>query len=364
MDQVRLLQSKGREVVLIARHDFPETDLPIRRYRDKPCSLKTALKGIETLLVHDVFFVDQFKREAQLLEDVLKDKDLRMIVWSHSVPGGTRSLRIKYPKTQYVSLSRINIPKIAQFYHTPENNVFYVPNHIDPSEYYGWEPLTRQIVWSTDALNRYPIFTYFTRTHPSKNPLPILKTIKSMVKMGFKPLFIWGNSYKSATEAPEILDQLKTFAVQNDLGQCLKITSEDPNLQIRDKGLDKRVVRELLDLGDIAMFPSISEAGSLSVLEAALSNNLLVLNKDVPSFVEFGGPEIVTNQSNTVLYESFGGLGKTITGFHPSEDEWYDDLAKRVLESLTENQALQAKRQVLERLNPNRVYYEYLEPLL
>lgn len=363
IQQVELLRAKGLDAALITRNSFPrDVAYPVVGFNSTKCSIRRALRGIDTLLVHDAFFVDGFKLEGRLLGEVLSESNIKTIVWSHSVPTGTRT---PLPfSARYVSLTRANIPRVAKFYDVPQNDVFYVPNFIDPKVFFDWSDTTNAIVAKSNALSRYPIITYFTRTHPGKNPLPILKLVKALQELGEKPLFIWGNSFPSAEEAPALLDELKAFSAQNNLGRSLLITSEQHDIGLADGGLPKETVRELSLLGDISVFPSTSEAGSLSLLEASLTDNLILLNRDVPSFLEYGGSEIETGASNSVLYESFGGLERAIRGFEPSEDEWYLDLARRVAGELALNRSKAAKRQAFHELSPDNVFKEFLEPLL
>jgi len=99
-----------------------------------------------------------------------------------------------------------------------------------------------------------------------------------------------------------------------------------------------RVVMELLELGDVLVHPSVSEADSLVLAEAMWKRCGLVLNFDLPRFREFDG-QAVFGKFSSYIDVNTGMPGGTQTSYG-NRAEYMRALAGAVAYQMTNNPTL------------------------
>lgn len=130
--------------------------------------------------------------------------------------------------------------------------------------------------------------------------------------------------------------------------------SPNPKFLYEVNGVPRQVVRELFQLSDIFVFPTMSENCPLILLEAALSKNLLVLNKSFSPLSDFVGGE--------ALYFDFGALGGEV--MYDDEEKYYDEVAKIIIGELNKNKPLNAFKILKQKFNTDYIFKNQLEPVL
>jgi len=98
------------------------------------------------------------------------------------------------------------------------------------------------------------------------------------------------------------------------------------------------------------VFPTISENCSLVLLEAMMAGNLLVLNEQVRSLMEFG--------RTNALYFNF-----QYRDDKEENEKYYTDLAKIVGSQFDNNKVLQAKKETFQKFNYDDVFKHLIEPI-
>ena len=118
----------------------------------------------------------------------------------------------------------------------------------------------------------------------------------------------------------------------------------------------RQVVRELFQISNLFPLLSTSEGCSLTLLEAALCKNLIVLNEDFPPMKEFG-------EIDHVLYMKVSST-RCQTKYNPSEDTYFKDWAAIIWSAIENNKVLRFNRKVLKRFNREWIWQNQLQPLL
>lgn len=401
LDQLRLL-SKYEDIVFITADDFKDQHLvpegvEIRYYSRyshsvKPddidlyeferytfeCSsiLRNHLSDCTHVIQHDLLFIHDF---LAINESIRKCgmllPDLKWLHWQHSAPS-KRPTTCEYPYTgcysgmdnsKFIYLNRTDIPAVAKMYAIPENQISIVNNFIDFKTLFKLHPLTCELIDAYNLFDADTICIYPSRLVFAKQPDKIIKLF-SKLKQIQKVRLIICNSWSNGEDEIAYMNKLKEES--NLETSELIFTSEfkskwcEENNHDITLGVPKDVVSDLMRISDLFILPSISECCSLIMLEAGANKNLMILNDDLWSLHEFGGQKKFGNKSEKAMYFEFGSLSRPIESYLPSEDAWYTDRARDIINYQTSNQAINFFRQIRLRHSPDWVYFNQILPLL
>lgn len=309
------------------------------------------MKDIDILLCHDIFFIDTYLPYNIGMREALPELKLRILSWVHSAPSSRPTFdnnphANRYslpPRTKLVYLNNDKTNDLAEMYGAWLKDVRVVYNSKDPRTFWGLDPFVSRLVNEYDLLNSdiisvYPLST--PRMITGKGLDKAIKIHSKLKELGYKTKLIVCNAHSNADKEQKLVTQTKFWAMERGLDHNdLVFTSNEgfPN------GVSQKVVSDLFRLANVFIFPTISEVCSLVMLEAMMSGNLMVLNKDVHSLYEFGG----TNS----LYMDFN--------YRPEEKEnerYYTDLAKIIASQFESDKSLQTKRSAFKRHNIDSMF--------
>lgn len=339
------------------------------------------LKDRTVVLVHDLIFLHDFLPLNWSIRRAMKKlPNLKWLHWVHSAPS-TPPKELGYPligcytlppNSEIVYLNRYDTLSIAQMFACPENKVRLVHNCIDPVKLFKLHPLTVEIIEHYSLLTADQICIYPSRAVSGKQPDKIIKLMASMKNYHNQEVrFIFCNSWTKNEEEQKFIKDLISLAKSLGLTKDdVCITSlfkskwaEENNYDI-ELGVPREVILDLMRLSDLFILPSVSEACSIIMLEAGISKNLMLLNDDLDSLKDFGGTKLTTNSSEKAIYFSFGSIKKPIRSYNPSEEEWFKDHARVLIEYQKSNHAINFFKQVRKYHNPDYIYWSQLKPLL
>jgi glycosyltransferase involved in cell wall biosynthesis len=401
---VKLLRRMGHEVVFVTTSDFTGGDkLPVgvevrtyKRYQGKldeidipafdayvrpaATEIAKALRDCSVCLTHDVIFLKDFVAvnwAARIAAESLPH--LRWLHWIHSAPS-PRPQKLEYPlsacycdmpRSEFVCVNRTDVPRVRDMYAVPEGHVRTVHNFVDPVGFLDLHPLTAEFYEQYRLYDADTICVYPTRLVVAKQVDKTIKLLSRIKALGQQVRLFVCNSYSNAEPEKKLAGKLRTLAESVGLGkdECV-ITSlvkskwageSGHNIEL---GVPNRVVCEMLQLADLFVLPSISEACSVIMLEASITKNLMVLNRDLLTTPEFLGQELDPEYTKRGLALSFGSLTRPISGYLPSEESWFEDRARAVVAAQERNQALQFFKYVRKYHSPEWVYRNQLLPLI
>jgi len=281
------------------------------------------------------------------------DIPVKWVHWVHSALG--ERLALKMPHAKYIYMNYADASRFAEHIGVGMEDVRVVFNDKDPRFFFDWHEITRQIADKYDLFNKDIIQTYpmCTTRMGSKGIDHVIKVFSKLKKLGNNVLLIIVNS-NGRKRTEEIEQKLKSAYEQGlDKGDILftsTICSESAS------GVPRRVVRDLMTISNLFIFPSLSEVCPNVLLEASITKQLIVINRDFPALFDFG------EDGKTCLAYNFGSLIKA--GFRYRTEEGYANLAKEINEHLIHSKSNQQFLKIMKATNIDTIYHKQLEPLL
>ena len=150
------------------------------------------------------------------------------------------------------------------------------------------------------------------------------------------------NAHANAQPEKRLISETRVWAsglnIENH--ELIFTSNEDTQYEL---GVPPKIVSDLFRISNIFIFPTVSENSSLVLLEAMLSANLLVLNKNVGTLSEHAGEH--------ALYFDF-----SYRDDKEVNENYYLDLAKILASQFEINKSLQVKKRALQNFNYDKIY--------
>lgn len=311
------------------------------------------LQDITHLICHDTFFIDTFLPYNIALRE--SNLSCRFLAWTHSAPSARPVLEDNPhanrftlpPRTKLVYLNHDKVTDLAEMYGAWNKDVRVVHNSRDPRTFWGLDPLVKQIVdesklLEADIVSIYPLST--PRMVSGKGLDKVIKIHSKLKVLGYKTRIIVCNAHANAQPEQRSISDLKVWASELGLLPNELIFTSQYGKEY-ELGVPPKVVSDLFRLSNVFIFPTVSENSSLVLLEAMLSGNLLVLNREVGTLKEHAG--------NSALYFDFSYR-------EPKEknETYYLDLAKIIASEFENNKSLQVKRREMQNFNYDAIFKE------
>ena len=230
-----------------------------------------------------------------------------------------------------VNLNSYEIKHVAQMYDTPEKNVRVCYNPKDPRVFFDFHPLSWRII---ERLKLYEkdatmVFPHCSTRMDAKGIDTVIWVAAALKRAGLKVGLVFCNA--------------NARKVQKEIGDKHKMLEELGLVQDEDymftHGLDewkpmpRKVIRDLMRISNIFTFASWRETTGNVFQEAQISDNLLVLNRNLPCL-----QELATKDPNRVVWLDTSyktpGVRDGHTGdlqrvdYHPTPDKYFDQLVQ------------------------------------
>lgn len=346
--------SATRKVPDVYEHDVAKIRPALEQY----------LKDFDVVMCHDVIFQDSFFAYNAALQTMVMKTGQLFLHWMHSGPSlrpEDMSLPVGYlntlpPQSRLVYMNNYDIVRAAEMYNTMPFNVRIVHNPIDYTSFSWVHPIVKKIiseykVHEADVVAVYPLST--TRMGAGGKQLhKAIKIMGYLKQFGKKVRYIIPNAHANADREKQAIGEMYVLAKQYGLDEKDIIFTSFMGREY-ENGIPHNAVIQLFQYGDLFIFPSVSENAPLSLLEAALAKNLLVLNEDFSPMKDFVGPH--------ALYFKFDSINTV--SHHKDEDAYYADCARLILSRLEQNMEYKAKREVRQKFNYDYIFKNEIEVL-
>lgn len=311
------------------------------------------MEDITDLIVHDIFFIDTYlPYNVALRESSLTCK---IYAWTHSAPSARPMLennphanRYTLPLGKQIKLVYLNHDKItdlAEMYGAWDKDVRVVHNSRDPRTFWDLDPLVVRIInehklFEADIISVYPLST--PRMVSGKGLDKVIKLHGKLKTLGYKTRLVVPNAHANAQPEQRSISELKVWAAEQGVENDEIIFTSQFGKEY-EMGVPPKIVSDLFRIGNIFIFPTVSENSSLVLLEAMLAGNLLVLNAAVGTLKE--------HAAASALYFDF-----SYRDDKAKNEAYYLDLARIIASQFEINKSLQVKRRALKEFNYDSIW--------
>ncbi|RLC88828.1 MAG: hypothetical protein DRJ03_00900 [Chloroflexi bacterium] len=392
-DQARMLVKYGHEVHLFVNEQYhgeefsedvilhkkiPFTHLTDYRTRNELSTehkqiinttavvLQKELVDFDIAFTHDFIFTGWFLPYGMGLQQAsTKLPNVRWLHWIHSVPSIMSDwwlIKEYGPKHKIVFPNSTERLRVAEQYRGEIADIRIIPHIKDLRTFWDFHEDTCKFLdlhpnlMQSQVVQIYPASS--DRLH-AKNVDKVIQVFANIKKLGVTCCLVIANQWATGKQPKQNIEEFKEIARKNGL-----ICTGNPNDEFiftsewcaeYENGIPTRILRELMLLQNLFVFPTREESFGLVGPEAALSSAcLLVLNKSLAMMTEVHG--------NNGLYFDFGS-------FHHQwrcndEVKYYHDLAFIILGRLRENEAIVSNVHHRLRHNWDYLYHTYYGPIM
>jgi glycosyltransferase involved in cell wall biosynthesis len=322
------------------------------------------LADFDFVFTHDLVYIGWYLPYSQgiYFASRMKElKSLRWLHWVHSVPSvmrNWRNIKMYGPAHKIVYPNKTNsLHTIAHFCGDPED-VKVIPHIKDIRSWWEFDPETWEFldefptVLNSDIIQVYPAST--DRLLPKRVDV-VIKLFARIKKRGNSVCLIIANQWATGRQRKQDVEKLILMASRNGLKRNEDIIFTSEWKEKYRNGLPRRILRELMLLGNAFIFPTREESFGLVAPEEALSGpKMPFLNKSLDMMMEVNGL--------TGVYCNFGSFEQSFD--YPDLKLYYDDLATLLLAKLTHDDAIMFSTFHRKTYNMDTIYRKYYEPIM
>lgn len=325
------------------------------------------MQDIDVMLTHDIIFINSFLPYNVAMRRGIDGQlsHIRWLHWMHSAPSFRNldnsvwdNLYTLPANSKLVYMNHTDVIRAAEMYHTLPKDVRVVFNPMDIRELYKFSDLTKEIIETNDLMNFeficvYPLST--TRMDKGGKQLSkVIWIISELKKKGRSVCLVVPNAHANADKEKKAIEDMYQYAYTKGLERRELVFTSFISPPEHELGVPHTVVSDLFLLGNLFIFPSVSENCPLILLEAMAGKNILVLNQSFPALKDFG-------QENA-MYFHFGSLVDNPT--IQMEDKYYADIATLILSEYGQNKAIKAQTRLRRDFNIDVIWKRQLQPAI
>lgn len=331
-------------------------------------AMEKYMTDIDVCLTHDIIFINSYLPYNIAMRQAIDGKleHIKWLHWMHSGPsfanldGSVWDNLFTLPKNSHlVYMNYTDALRAAEMYHVLPKEVRTIFNPADIRELYSFHPITRELIEAHDLMSPDYICVYpLSSTRMDKAGKQLSKVIWIMAelkKRGVTVKLVVPNAHANADKEKEKIEEMYQFGYSKGLERRDLIFTSLHNPPKWELGVPHKVVMDLFTLGNLFIFPSVSENCPLILLEAMASKNLLVLNQSFPAMKDFAG--------QNAMYFRFGSLVDEPQYGH-GEEKYYQDIAILIQSEMEQNKAVKAQTILRKRFNTDYIFKQQLEPAI
>lgn len=300
--------------------------------------LEPELKEFDVVITHDIIFQTWFLVHNAAIRAIAEmHPEIRWIHWLHSGPS-PRPGRVKYPhslrfsdmpNSVWISPNETMCRKFAVMYDIPESRLKVVYHVFDPVRFFDMHPWSVKLIEEHNLYDPDVLAVWATRVdHPTaKGMYKALRLIGGMNEHASATM-LFLNSWSNSPSAKANIKALKKAGEKFGIPPERLIFSSEMGKEW-ERGVPWKVVRDMLMIGNLFVFPSVSETFSFAMIEAAATKNMLILNEKLEVM-----KELAEHRADYIEGNSEWGGEKITTNYHPDEDAYFREMAIKHLARL------------------------------
>jgi glycosyltransferase involved in cell wall biosynthesis len=347
-------------------------------------AMVNALRDVDVVITHDIIYQpDALKHRIALA--YAHDQampHLRFMHWIHSATSPYRMAALRgqfpeayreamkdvFPNSFYIFMNEFSRPRIGREFGVPEHNIRIIPHPTDYFNFAKYDKETIKLIHDKKLHEADYVAVYPIRLDRGKQVEVVIKIMATLKKLDRTVRVVivdfHSNSKDPSDPKYQYRQELREVAIDWGLNSE-EITFTSEYLPEWDLEVPSTVIADLFDISNLFIMPSASESFSLITQEAAMKNNLLVLNRNFPPFREMFGPAAIHWPFNSAMNPIDITEGKTTVNFKSPEHEKEDYmlLAKNILASTLNKQNI-TRRGLLKLRTLESVFRHQFEPTM
>lgn len=412
-DQIKMFTSNGYPVELIVADTFEPKGI----YADEKVSIrKIPIVPVHNEVKKDPTFDNDVKKLTSALDDILKDVDVVLthdiiyqnaclkhnfaarkiaekypnIKWLHWIHSATSPVSLDalrqyfqdeylktvskpFPNSQYIFFNHYSVPRVAENFNVPQEQVKVVHHPSDLADVYALTPEVKQLAESRGLYSADVICIYPVRLDRGKQVEFVIKTIASLKEFDLKVRLVVVDFHSTGGDKLTYRDELKALAIDWGLNEEELIWTSEVNPTWKSE-IPHESVMALMRLSNVFIMPSVSESYSLITQEAGLNKVVAVLNFDFPPFRDIFGPNAIYRKFSSNVDIMNGMDGNTTTNYGPDnisdeerksyERKYHIETAGEINARLKNSMDMQFSIFLRKYRNLQAVFKQELEPLI
>lgn len=326
--------------------------------------LRSILPDYDVLICHDWMFLTWNVSYNQAVRNVVEDfPEKTWVHWVHSAPSaapgrlqGAKELRYTpCPYSLYVYLNEADRLRYAESIGIDVGRVSVCYNPMDVPTFLGTDDdasrfIRRHRLWDHDLMQVYP---FSMPRAEAKGVSKIITLFGGWKRLGYSVKLVMVNAH---CNSPPHKALVETYA--DDAYRRFGLTPAELIWTSKEEGWDYSVphhtVTHLLQLSNIFVFPTTSEACSRILQEASLAGCFVIGNESFAPLREFLADQTPRHE--------FGSERLTVT-HEPSEEAWLYEVAKATT-PLLQHPMLKQKTKIMHQASRETVWREQFLPIL
>jgi len=319
--------------------------------------VKNEMADMDVVFTHDIVFTGWNLPYCVGVREGSQGLKPKWLHWIHSVPTGLKdwwNIRLFGSNHKLVFPNKTERLFVAEQYRGVIDDVRAIHHIKDPRTWFDFSEDTCAFIKQYSAVMQADVVQVYPASVDrlsAKRVREVILIFSNMKKLGRKICLVIAAQWATGRQQKESVNQYKTIALQNDVdpGTELIFTSDFQSPKF-DVGIPRRMLRELMLLSNVFIFPTREESFGLVLPEAGLSGVMPVLNKSLDMMREVGG--------NCGVYHDFGSHLRQHN--IDNEEKYYHDIAFILLGRLQQNESLMSKTFMRQHYNWDYLYrYEY-----
>ena len=335
------------------------------------------LNNIDVVLTHDLLYLDHYLfYNAALRKAAGILKNIKWLHWTHSAPKKLLRKKRGYPyslyftqmvNSKFISISPAHNKNLAKMYGIPAKQLITIPNPGFNPDFMGMDGLSRRIIednglYDADIVNVMPA----PLNRGGKQFEVCIYLMAALKNEGKKVRLVFANPHnytKDEKDGHINIMRLKWLANKTGLSDEEIIFTSEVDKRLH-KGCPATVIRNLFQISNIFIHPSLAEACSLILMEAAATKNLCILNQGIKSFQEVARTDAVWINCGNIFEEikkmykirkTSQGFSKYLYRYYLDKQPLYQKWAKEIITALDKNKSLSLFTRLKKEFNEKRI---------
>lgn len=346
--------------------DLKNLDSDVKKAKE---AFEEHMSDIDVVLAHDIIFINSYLPYNIGMRQAIDGKlsHIKWLHWMHSGPsirpqldGSPWDNLFTLPKnSRLIYMNYTDALRAAEMYGVWPKDVRTVFNPMDPRSLFDVEPEVWQLTDQYDILSAEFVCVYpLSSTRMGQGGKQLHKVIEIMAnikRLGRSVRLIVPNAHANAAREKQTIEDMYLIAQAFGLERRELVFTSLFDIPKYENGFSHKAVTQLFLLGNLFIFPSVSENCPLVLLEAMAAKSILVLNQSFPAMKDF--------PLENALYFRFGSLVDD-PQFPLGEDRYLLDVAKLIISEYDNNRSVKANTLLRQKFSLDTVFKTQLEPAI